>query len=82
MSNLIQYVEAFFAPAAAWGANLPQYISVPLIMILATVGTAVVVKILLLIIRLLFGQKAIDFIKNFPQHLNNASNGLNDSKNK
>jgi hypothetical protein len=70
MSNLIQSVETFFASASAWGAGLPHFVSVPLIMILAAVGTAAIVGLLLWLIRLIFGKKAIDFIKNIPEHLN------------
>lgn len=81
MSNLLQSIETFFTNAAAWGSNLPQYISVPLIMALALVGTVVLVSLTLGLIRLIFGQKAIDFIKNIPQHLNNVANGANGSQN-
>lgn len=72
MSNLIQSIEAFFANASAWGAGLPQYVSVPLIIILAAIGTAAIVGLLLGLIRLIFGKKAIDFIKNIPERLNAA----------
>jgi len=81
MSNLLQNVQNFFINAWAWGATLPQYIAVPLIIVLTLVGTAAVVSLILGLIRLIFGQKAIDFIKNISQHLNNASNGVNGSKN-
>jgi|GEM_PF-617020 len=81
MSNLLQNVQNFFTNAWAWGATLPQYIAVPLIIVLTLVGTAAVVSLILGLIRLIFGQKAIDFIKNISQHLNNASNGVNGSKN-
>jgi len=74
MSNLIQSIENLFANASAWGANLPQLILVPLIMVLAAVGTAVIVGILMGLIRLIFGQKAIDFIKSIPQRLDNTAN--------
>jgi hypothetical protein len=73
MNNLFQSIKTFFANASAWGASLPQYISVPLIIVLAVVGTAAIVSLLLLLIRLVFGQKAIDFIKNFPQRINETS---------
>lgn len=82
MSNLIQHIGALFDSAAAWGANLPQFILVPLVMVLALVGTIVIVSLILGLIRLVFGQKAIDFIKNMPQHLNNTTNGLNGSQSK
>ena len=75
MSNMRQTVKAFFISASAWGANLPQYILVPLIILLAAVGTAVIVGLLLGIIRLVFGQKAVDFIKNMPKFLNDAAHG-------
>jgi len=81
MSNLLQTVQNFFTNAWAWGATLPQYIAVPLIIVLTLIGTAAIVSLILGLIRLIFGQKAIDFIKNIPQHLNNASNGVNGSKN-
>jgi hypothetical protein len=73
VNNLFQNIKNFFANASAWGASLPQYISVPLIIVLAAIGTAAIVSLLLLIIRLVFGQKAIDFIKNLPQRINEAS---------
>jgi len=75
MNRLIQSIRDFFTNASAWGSNLPQYISVPLIMVLALVGTVVIVSLILGLIRLIFGQKVIDSIKNIPQYLNNASNG-------
>jgi len=81
MSNLLQNVQNFFTNAWAWGATLPQYIAVPLIIVLTLVGTAAVVSLILGLIRLIFGQKAIDNIKNISQHLNNASNGVNAPKN-
>jgi len=77
MSNLLQTVQNFFINAWAWGATLPQYIAVPLIILLTLVGTVVIVTIILGIIRLIFGQKAVDFIKNIPQHLNDRSNNKN-----
>jgi len=77
MSNLLQTVQNFFINAWAWGATLPQFIAVPLIILLTLVGTVVIVTIILGIIRLIFGQKAVDFIKNIPQHLNDRSNNKN-----
>ena len=47
---------------------------VPLIMILAAVGTAMIVGLLMGLIRLIFGQKAIDFIKSIPQRLDSTAN--------
>ena len=47
---------------------------VPLIMILAAVGTAMIVRLLMGLIRLIFGQKAIDFIKSIPQRLDSTEN--------
>ena len=47
---------------------------VPLIMILAAVGTAIIVGLLMGLIRLIFGQKAIDFIKSIPQRLDSTEN--------
>jgi len=47
---------------------------VPLIMILAAVGTAIIVGLLMGLIRLIFGQKAIDFIKSIPQRLDSTAN--------
>jgi len=82
MNNLLESAKSFFATASAWGANLPQYISVPLIIALSLVGTVIIVSLIMGLIRLVFGQKAIDFIKNIPQRLNNASNGVNDSQNR
>lgn len=75
MNNLTQSIGAFFENAAAWGSGLPQYVLVPLVMILAIVGTTAIVGLLLGIIRLIFGQKAIDFITSIPQRLNNSVNG-------
>jgi len=82
MSNLLQSIEVFLTNAAAWGSNLPQFILVPLVMVLALVGTVVIVSPILGLIRLIFGQKAIDFIKDTPWHLSDASNGWNSSQNK
>ena len=62
-------------------AGIPTLVLVPLIMILSAVGTTVIVGLLMGLIRLIFGQKAIDFIMSLPQRLNNASNGLNNSQN-
>lgn len=73
MNSFLQSAETFFNNAEAWGANLPLYISVPLIMILAAIGTAGIVGLLLGLVRLIFGKKATDFIKNIPQRLNNAA---------
>lgn len=69
MSYLIQSIETFFGNAEAWGANLPQYILVPLIMIVSAILTAIIVTLLMGLIRLIFGQKTIDFIKSIPQSL-------------
>ena len=77
MSNLLQTIQNFIINAWAWGATLPQFIAVPLIILLTLVGTAVIVTLILGIIRLIFGQKAVDFIKNIPQHLNDRSNNKN-----
>ena len=82
MGNLIQSIENLFASASVWGANLPQFVLVPLVMLLATVGTIVIVGLLMGLIRLIFGQKAIDFIKSIPQCLNDMPNGLNGSQNR
>jgi len=82
MSNLIQNIETFFDNAATWGAGLPQFVLVPLIMILAIVGTTLIVGLVIGLIRLIFGQKAIDFIKSIPQRLESTTNGLNHSPNK
>ena len=62
-------------------AGIPTLVLVPLIMILSAVGTTVIVGLLMGLIRLIFGQKAIDFIMSLPQRLNNASNGLNNNQN-
>jgi len=62
-------------------AGIPTLVLVPLIMILSAVGTTVIVGLLMGLVRLIFGQKAIDFIMSLPQRLNNASNGLNNSQN-
>ena len=62
-------------------AGIPTLVLVPLIMILSAVGTTVIVGLLMGLIRLIFGQKAIDFIMSLPQRLNNASNGFNNSQN-
>ena len=62
-------------------AGIPTLVLVPLIMILSAVGTTVIVGLLMGLIRLIFGQKAIDFIMSLPQRLNNAPNGLNNSQN-
>ena len=62
-------------------AGIPTLVLVPLIMILSAVGTTVIVGLLMGLIRLIFGQKAIDFIMSLPQRLNNASDGLNSSQN-
>jgi len=53
-------------------SGIPTLIMVPLIMILSIVGTTVIVGLLMGLIRLVFGEKAIDFIKSIPQRLNNA----------
>jgi hypothetical protein len=78
---MIEKAEVFFAGLSEIGSGLPQFILVPLIMILAAVGTAAIVGLLLGLVRLIFGKKAIDFIKNIPQRLNNAANGFNGSQN-
>jgi hypothetical protein len=73
MNNWFQSIKTFFANASAWGSSLPQYISVPLIIVLAVVGTAAIVSLLLLMIRLVFGQKAVDFIRDFPRRMSEVS---------
>jgi len=62
-------------------AGIPTLVLVPLIMILSAVGTTVIVGLLMGLVRLIFGQKAIDFIMSLPQRLNNTSDGLNSSQN-
>lgn len=74
MSNLLQGIETFFAQASAFSEGLPLIILVPLIMILAAIGTAVIVTLLMGLIRLIFGKKAVDFIKDMPQRLNRDMN--------
>ena len=78
---LIEKIEIFFAGLSEMAAGIPTLVLVPLIMILAAIGTTVIVGLLMGLIRLIFGQKAIDFIMSLPQRLNNASNGLNNSQN-
>ena len=55
-------------------AGIPTLVLVPLIMILSAVGTTVIVGLLMGLIRLIFGQKAIDFIKSIPQRLDSTEN--------
>jgi len=72
---MIEQIETFFAGLSEMASGIPTLLLVPLIMILAAIGTAVIVGFLMGLIRLIFGQKAIDFIKSIPQRLNNAANG-------
>jgi len=73
---MIEKIETFFMSLSEMAAGIPTLAVVPLIMILAAVGTAVIVGILLGLVRLIFGQKAIDFIKSIPQRLNDMSRGI------
>jgi len=72
---MIEQIKAFLAGLSEMAAGIPTLLLVPIIMILASVGTAVIVGLLTVSIRLIFGQKAIDFIKSMPQRLNNAATG-------
>ena len=72
---MIESIEIFFAGLSEMASGIPTLVMVPLIMILATVGTIVIVGLLMGLIRLIFGQKAIDFIKSIPQRLDSAANG-------
>lgn len=53
---LIQEIEAFFEGLAAMSAGLPNFILVPLIMVLATLGTIMLAKPILWLLRRLSGE--------------------------
>jgi len=53
---LIQKIAAFFEGLAAMSSGLPLFALVPLIMVLATLGTIIIVKPILWFIRHLFGE--------------------------
>ena len=71
---MIEKIEMFFTGFAEMASGIPTLVMVPLIMILAAVGTAIIVGLLMGLIRLVFGQKAIDFIKSIPQRLDSTAN--------
>jgi len=71
---MIEKIEMFFTGLAEMASGIPTLVMVPLIMILAAVGTAMIVGLLMGLIRLIFGQKAIDFIKSIPQRLDSTAN--------
>ena len=71
---MIEKIEMFFMGLAEMASGIPTLFMVPLIMILAAVGTAMIVGLLMGLIRLIFGQKAIDFIKSIPQRLDSTAN--------
>jgi len=63
--TMIEKIEIFFAGLSEMASGIPTLVMVPLIMILAAIGTAMIVCLLLGVVRLIFGQRAVDFIRKY-----------------
>jgi len=75
----IQRIEAFFRSLEAMGLNLPLFVLVPLIMILAIVGTVILVKAIQWLIKLVLGEKGkrfIDSFTDFTMHVDEQTKDL------
>ncbi len=63
MNLLISSVLEQFKNIILWGTELPKLFLVPLIMLLSLIVCVVVLSTILFLIRLIFGQKVVNFIK-------------------